>query len=126
MYLYAVSASADNKIRPCTSLVLPHVILGHRAQQTCRRTRQIAVSTKAPKNKTPVAGDLVLPYLDTTYMAEKRKASSELGGRKGGRPGPLVNPRRMRVLQDGEAGKGPILYWYDPILVLIEVDIFEN
>lgn len=121
MALRAVSASAAVKyLRPFNSLVVPQVFLGHCEQQPSRRPRQIAVRSQAPKKKTPfpITGDLELPHLDTNFMADKRKAeASASGGRKGGRPGPLVNPQRMRVLKDGKARKGPILYWYEPTMI---------
>lgn len=46
-------------------------------------------------------------------MAPRRKAEDDVAGpsKRASVSEPLVNPKRVRMLKEGQQGDGPVIYW---------------
>lgn len=64
--------------------------------------RRVTLSVMAPKRKADVGG--------SSAVASKKAAVEPLDN--------LVDPKRVRILKDGDIGCGPVIYWYVSVILV--------
>lgn len=112
--LAAASVCGPHTLQSKLACLIGTNVLGtHRLNHLILRAQQCCLGSVVASSSSSAASNRRRRQASAMSSAPKRKADAELGPSKKVAPSieALVNPKRVRMLKEGQQGPGPVIYW---------------